>query len=685
MATIDEMRQVATQIENETTVGGNTAERVGGLFNDIVDKLEDIDGITPLDDTPTRGSVKGVKSGGVYNVLDEIWGIVGRSGGTSSIPLTWEQGALTEGVEQDNATRIRTTGYISLANYPNGIHIETRDGSFAVFTFSSQSSSGYTTNTGWLSSLDIPTGSNYIRIVAKNAAGTNITPSYGTNVSASTTIPATDGLVGAVAELQETKVNGNGTLSGGTNPLLTIGSESYEFTPMLSVDANGNLQVILTGYDNLGNATSNLFGVSELIMTPNSDDVIFKVVYYDANGGYISATPYMARTANAYVTSANVVSSYTISNARCRIVLAYTTLQRAARDAETLVSRIDFSGASAVTQEKYYLFPIGEKQIMSDDFRANVNVRKVNGKWEADFNPHDHILPSSTTAYISPNGVDTNDGKSPLTPVQTVGKALTVGDTIVFLGGTYTAGTHFVNGVTITGKNLVANGAVTIDCDGGAPFHVTGNCYVEGIAFVNGNDGSLNVELSSVSYVVCLSKCEFNQSVGSSFGGLVAEGGTLYVYRCKANDNIKDGFNYHKTSGNVVPHVTEIECEAWRNGNSDSYTSNNGTTAHDGAQVLRVCGNYGYCKGGVLADVNSGTLSVNYGCKVLSSSLTTTDAQYQASVFCGSGAVIWLVDCALSGSTYAISSINSGSVVRTNVTYTNNYTASGGVIMSFNV
>ena len=34
------MRQVATQIENETQVGGNTASRVGGLFNDIVDELE---------------------------------------------------------------------------------------------------------------------------------------------------------------------------------------------------------------------------------------------------------------------------------------------------------------------------------------------------------------------------------------------------------------------------------------------------------------------------------------------------------------------------------------------------------------------------------------------------------------------------------------------------------------------
>lgn len=132
MATINEMRQVATQIENETQVGGNTASRVGGLFNDIVDKLEGDeesitefqenidgnsttikmrrntaagftatnpvlaegelgfeidrkrykmgDGVTAwnsleyrseeLDATPTRGSEKGVMSGGVYNALE---------------------------------------------------------------------------------------------------------------------------------------------------------------------------------------------------------------------------------------------------------------------------------------------------------------------------------------------------------------------------------------------------------------------------------------------------------------------------------------------------------------------------------------------------------------------------------------------------------------------------------------
>ncbi len=40
MATIPQMRATANQIQNETQVGGNTAARVGGLFNDVVDKLE---------------------------------------------------------------------------------------------------------------------------------------------------------------------------------------------------------------------------------------------------------------------------------------------------------------------------------------------------------------------------------------------------------------------------------------------------------------------------------------------------------------------------------------------------------------------------------------------------------------------------------------------------------------------
>lgn len=102
MATIDEMRQVATQIENETQVGGNTASRVGGLFNDVVDKLENVDDVTPMDEIPTFGSVKAVKSGGVKSYVD-----YGDSATEENLTntITWTDG---KGVVAANGTLTRT-------------------------------------------------------------------------------------------------------------------------------------------------------------------------------------------------------------------------------------------------------------------------------------------------------------------------------------------------------------------------------------------------------------------------------------------------------------------------------------------------------------------------------------------------------------------------------------------------
>lgn len=37
--TISQLREVAQKVKNETEVGGNTAVRVGGLFEDIVNHL----------------------------------------------------------------------------------------------------------------------------------------------------------------------------------------------------------------------------------------------------------------------------------------------------------------------------------------------------------------------------------------------------------------------------------------------------------------------------------------------------------------------------------------------------------------------------------------------------------------------------------------------------------------------
>lgn len=38
--TIPQLREVAQKVKNETEVGGNTAVRVGGLFEDIVNHME---------------------------------------------------------------------------------------------------------------------------------------------------------------------------------------------------------------------------------------------------------------------------------------------------------------------------------------------------------------------------------------------------------------------------------------------------------------------------------------------------------------------------------------------------------------------------------------------------------------------------------------------------------------------
>lgn len=98
MATINGMRTIATQIENESNVGGNTASRVGGLFNDVVDKLEEDEttlsnAVTNINNTkqdvltfdaaPTNGSTNPVTSEGIKVAVDNVGDSVKKvSGGT---------------------------------------------------------------------------------------------------------------------------------------------------------------------------------------------------------------------------------------------------------------------------------------------------------------------------------------------------------------------------------------------------------------------------------------------------------------------------------------------------------------------------------------------------------------------------------------------------------------------------
>ena len=299
----------------------------------------------------------------------------------------------------------------------------------------------------------------------------------------------------------------------------------------------------------------------------------------------------------------------------------------------------------------------------------------MNGKWMVDFDPSEWMITDFTTrVFVAPNGVDSNNGLTPATPVKTLEQAATIGNTIILLPGTYTSGVNFTLGVTLANVNLIgypdATNDVIVENQGDTPITITGDAYIQDIIFREGADGALKVALTSANSVVCLNHCQFNESAG--YGGLTVQGGTVYVYRCQANGNSKDGFNYHASSNSIVPHATEMYCEAHNNGNNDTYYSNNGSTAHDGALVLRVNCRYSYCKGGLLADVNTKTRSYNFGITCIASSLNpsnSTEQPFQCSVYCGSGAQMWLYDVTSVGSNYDISCVDNGSGVYTNRQY----------------
>ena len=110
MATINEMRQVATQIENETTVGCNTAERVGGLFNDIVDELEsqddDIDDIKDTIGTEET-SVVTLNSGSVVRNAGSVGDTADMSIVTNASTTGWYYGI----INVSEGEKYRVAGY----------------------------------------------------------------------------------------------------------------------------------------------------------------------------------------------------------------------------------------------------------------------------------------------------------------------------------------------------------------------------------------------------------------------------------------------------------------------------------------------------------------------------------------------------------------------------------------------
>ena len=329
----------------------------------------------------------------------------------------------------------------------------------------------------------------------------------------------------------------------------------------------------------------------------------------------------------------------------------------------------------------------------SSSFRAHIPIFKSsNNTYYTTYDFENNRIAGNSTIYMSPSGNDANGGDVPTSPKKTLASALESNpNTIILLAGTYTAGTHFSNGQTLSNINILGFGDVTIDNNGGNPLNIVGSIFIKGIKFVNGNRGSLRTYIENTTSKCTYIECEFNSSlvdapIGSaqSLGGLRIQGGTHYIYKCGASNNGYDGFNYHTAPDNSAgnansPHVVEVECFGYMNGANNSYESDNCSTAHDRTKIVRLNCEYGFSHGGIVADVHAGTESYNIGCTVFSAiALDENKKEYQANFFAATHAVMHLLGCKSSGSRYDISSWG-GAVVYTDNLFTQNYSTGGTI------
>lgn len=331
---------------------------------------------------------------------------------------------------------------------------------------------------------------------------------------------------------------------------------------------------------------------------------------------------------------------------------------------------------------------------LTEAFRARVPIfKKENGTYYTTYDFESNRISGKDTLYVSPDGNDSNSGLTNKFPKRTITSALTSSpNTIVLLEGRYIGGTHFVNDAELSDINLIGVGNVVVDANGAKPLKVVGNFFCKNITFTNGNLGSLHTYITDTISKCTYIECKFNNSlvdnpnIGSaqSLGGLRIQGGTHFIYRCEASHNGFDGFNYHAAPDNPTgsftsPHIAEVECKGFFNGENNSYESDNGSTAHDGAQVVRLNCEFGYCHGGVIADVHDKTVSYNIGClSYYSLDLGSSKRNYQASFFCATGATFYMLGCKSHGSYYDISCWNNGKVY-TDDLFKNNYSTGGTI------
>ena len=167
----------------------------------------------------------------------------------------------------------------------------------------------------------------------------------------------------------------------------------------------------------------------------------------------------------------------------------------------------------------------------------------------------------------------------------------------------------------------------------------------------------------------------------TNYGMIVQEGKILSIgQESAANYNTEDGFSYHYYSAPLgVPYGIEVDCTARSNGWNATGT-NNGSTTHDGGQMIRVNCTYSDNQHRQIHDVN-GSVTWMVGCTV-TAPRAGYYSNYAAGVGGGTLSLMYLDSCTSSG-TYDLETIVSGSTIYTSNFTTNGTNVSGATVVSY--
>lgn len=304
--------------------------------------------------------------------------------------------------------------------------------------------------------------------------------------------------------------------------------------------------------------------------------------------------------------------------------------------------------------DKYYR---NELPDTGREINYNVNIIPKNGHcimgtYDSLSWTHDQTYTNcySTTRSGVNKGIDLRGAKNGAYSLLTKVTSLT--DCNTTLNSYYTSGSNlYCNiGEEVTNDKVVFTLGIS-----NPPWNVNSSSkavtlYFENIDFLCGNKGNFNI-LGNTTYIPQLNmyncKVLFNSDTGSD--GISMRAAKGIFINCTCDRNVKDGFNYHANS-DIPSYGIEINCIGSNNGYNSSDNYNNGSTAHDGSQVVRINGNYFNNKGGNVADVQDDTLTVNINCNAFDSASTAQDGSNTDFVAQQSGATMYLYNCYSKGS-----------------------------------